>query len=492
MTDDSEDASTRRFGLLNRIDRHVGEGIERATRAHHRRRLGRLGWAYALRPDASHPWAAGDPAPRPGNSLDVLIEGADAFPAMVEAIVRARSHVHIAGWHLAANFTLQAGDPRLSVRDLLADVAGRVEVRVLLWAGAPLPVFHPSRSEVRAGSRALAEGTAIRCALDRRERPMHCHHEKVIVVDDEVAFVGGIDLTDLGGDRLDWSSHPNRGALGWHDVATRLRGPVVADVSDHFAMRWREVTGEALPEVSGPPPAGDLTVQLVRTIPEGAYRALPRGDFRILETYLRALRSARRLIYLENQFLWSPEIVAVLRDKLVRPPRDDFRLVILLPSRANNGADDTRGQLGLLMAADDGAERLVACTLYARGDGTAEPVYVHAKVAIVDDSWLTIGSANLNEHSLFNDSEMNVACHDPALARATRMRLWAEHLELPLDKVNDDPIALVERAWKPISADQLARQRAGAPLTHRVVRLAGVSRRSERLRGPLQGLVVDG
>jgi phosphatidylserine/phosphatidylglycerophosphate/cardiolipin synthase-like enzyme len=492
MTHDAGDADAAHLGLLDRIDRHIGEGIERATQAHHRRRLRRLGWAHALYPDASHVWAAGHPEPRAGNSVDVLIDGAEAFPAMVEAIVHARSHVHIAGWHLAANFTLQPGDPRLTVRNLLADVSGRVDVRVLVWAGAPLPVFHPSRSEVRAGSRTLAEGTAIRCAMDGRERPMHCHHEKVIVVDDEVAFVGGIDLTDLGGDRLDWSSHTNRGALGWHDVATRLRGPVVADVADHFAMRWREVTREALPKASAPPPAGDLTVQLVRTVAERAYRAVPRGDFRILETYLRALRSARRLIYLENQFLWSPEVVAVLADKLLRPPCDDFRLVVLLPSRANNGADDTRGQLGVLMAADDGAERLVACTLYARADGKAEPIYVHAKVAIVDDNWLTIGSANLNEHSLFNDSEMNVACHDPALARATRMRLWAEHLELPLDKVNDDPIALVERAWKPISADQLARQRAGVPLTHRMVRLASVSRRSERLRGPLQGLLVDG
>lgn len=492
MTDDAEDADGSRRGILDRIDGHLGDGIERAIRLHHRRRLGRLGWGHALQPDAAQVWAGGDPEPRAGNSLDVLIDGAQAFPAMVESILQARSHVHIAGWHVGAQFTVQPGDPPLSVRELLADVAGRVNVRVLVWAGAPLPVFHPSRSDVRAASRALAQGTAIRCVLDGRERPLHCHHEKVIIVDDEVAFVGGMDLTDLGGDRLDWSSHPNRGALGWHDVVTWLRGPVVADVVDHFAMRWREVTGETLPGGSALPPAGDVTVQVIRTVAERSYRAVPRGDFRILETYLSALRSARRLIYLENQFLWSPEIVEILSDKLLHPPCDDFRLVVLLPSRANNGADDTRGQLGVLMAADDGGERLVACTLYARREGTAEPIYVHAKVAIVDDEWLTIGSANLNEHSLFNDSEMNVACHDAALARATRMRLWAEHLELPLDKVNKDPIELVDCAWKPISADQLARQRAGAPLTHRLVGLAGVSRRSDRLRGPLHGLVVDG
>jgi phosphatidylserine/phosphatidylglycerophosphate/cardiolipin synthase-like enzyme len=458
------------------MDGRIGDIIERAIQAHHRRRLRRLGWAHALQPEASELWAAGEPEPRAGSSVDVLIDGAEAFPAMVEAISRARAHVHVAGWHVQPSFIVQPGDPPLTVRDLLADAARRADVRVLVWAGAPVPIFHPSRSEVKSGVRKLTDGTAIRCGLDARERPMHCHHEKVIVVDDEVAFVGGIDLTDLGGDRLDSSSHPNRGTAGWHDVAVRLRGPVVADVADHFAMRWREVTGEALPNAKPPLPTGDLTVQLVRTVAERSYRAVPHGDFRILETYLRALRSAQQLIYIENQFLWSPEVV-----------------VVLLPSRANRGADDTRGQLGVLIAADGEAQRLVACTLYARGeDGAVQPVYVHAKVAIVDDKWLTIGSANLNEHSLFNDSEVNVACHDPALARATRTRLWAEHLELSPDEVDGDPVALVESAWKPVSAEQLARQRAGLPLTHRLVRLAGVSRRSERLRGPLQGIVVDG
>ena len=89
---------------------------------------------------------------------------------------------------------------------------------------------------------------------------------------------------------------------------------------------------------------------------------------------------------------------------------------MLLPARPNNGADDTRGVLGELIEADDGAGRLLACTLSAGRRDVADPIYVHAKVGIVDDAWLTIGSANLNEHSLFNDTEMNVVIHDAALA----------------------------------------------------------------------------
>ena len=101
----------------------------------------------------------------------------------------------------------------------------------------------------------------------------------------------------------------------------------------------------------------------------------------------------------------------------------------MLPSKPNSGGDDTRGVLGELLEADAGAGRLLACTLYARVGRLADPVYVHAKIGIVDDAWLTVGSANLNEHSLFNDTEMNVVTHDaggrarhtaPALGRASR------------------------------------------------------------------------
>jgi phosphatidylserine/phosphatidylglycerophosphate/cardiolipin synthase-like enzyme len=229
----------------------------------------------------------------------------------------------------------------------------------------------------------------------------------------------------------------------------------------------------------------------VRTVPERVYRSWPRGEFTILESYLRALRSAQRLIYFENQFLWSPEIVSVLADKLSDPPGDRFRLLVLLPAKPNNGNDDTRGQLGLLAQADDGAGRFLACTLYQAGDNAC-PIYVHAKIAIIDDAWLTVGSANLNEHSLFNDTEMNVVTHDPGLAGQTRINLWAEHLDLPVDELQGDPASIIDEKWRPLAEEQLRRRQHGEPLTHRLLRLPHVSRRSDALRGPLNGLLVDG
>jgi phosphatidylserine/phosphatidylglycerophosphate/cardiolipin synthase-like enzyme len=432
------------------------------------------------------------PPSRPGNALDVLVDGAHALPLMASELGKARSHVHLAGWHFSPRFALVRSNEEVVLRDLLAGLAEQVDVRVLVWAGAPLPLFRPSRSDAREVQAELERGSRIQCRLDARERPLHCHHEKTIVIDDRVAFVGGIDLTDESGDRFDSSQHPLRGSIGWHDACARIEGPAVADVADHFRMRWGEVAGQTLPRPEQPDPAGDVELQIVRTIPEKVYESEPRGDFRILESYLRALRSAERFVYLENQFLWSPEIEAALADKLANPPNDDFRILVVLPAKPNTGADDTRGVLAELVAADGGAGRLLACALYARSGDRSIPVYVHAKIAIVDDRWLTLGSANLNEHSLFNDTELNLVTHDPRVARDVRLRLWSEHLERAVDEIAGDTTEVIDSLWRPIGEEQRARQERRAPLTHRLVELPGVSRRSSRLLGPLKGLLVDG
>ena len=433
---------------------------------------------------------------RPGNAVDILIDGAQALPTIAEELRLARSHVHLAGWYFSPDFALKRDGEAVVLRNLLAELAERLDVRVLVWAGAPLPLFRPSRGEVRKMRERLVKYTKVECALDAKERPMHCHHEKTIVIDDRVAFVGGIDLTSESGDRYDADHHPPRANVGWHDACARIEGPAVNDVAEHFRMRWHEVTGEALAPVRPSAASGDLDVQIVRTVPEKIYTATPRGDFRILESYVRAIQAAERFIYIENQFLWSPEIEAVLRDKILNPPRPDFRLLLLLPSKPNSGADDTRGVLGDLIEADDdaadGAGRLLACTLFARSRNLTDPIYIHAKIAIIDDNWFTLGSANLNEHSLFNDTEMNIVTRDPDLARNTRLRLWAEHLELPLEAIPPDPTQVIDELWKPISKEQLERRNAGQPLTHRLVRLPHVSRRSGRVLGPISGIFVDG
>ena len=476
--------------LASNIDRLVGNGVEAAVRAKHSRRLRRLGWSRAMDPAGDGVWTDGDPPPREGCSLDVLIDGATAFPAIAQAIESARDHVYLTGWHVAPYFALERGEHPAVLGEMLAEAAERIDVRVLVWAGAPVPAFHPTRKEVRAGIDELIRGTRIRCQADPREHPFHCHHEKTMIVDGELAFVGGIDMTDYAGDRFDTNAHPARRRLGWHDVGSRLRGPAVIDVHDHFALRWREVTGEKLERPPMPAANGGHTVQVVRTVAENMYDLVPTGEFRILESYVRAIRSAQRFVYLENQFLWAPEIVDLLADKLRRPPCDEFRVVVVLPAKANNGHDDTMGQLGVLVGADDDAGRLLATTIRSLTGHRDDRLYVHAKVGIVDDRWLTVGSANLNAHSLLNDTEMNVITDDADLARDTRLRVWSEHLGV--DVADEEPHTVVDERWRPIAFEQLERLRAGDPPTHRLLALPGLSRRSRRLLGPLVGLVDDG
>jgi phosphatidylserine/phosphatidylglycerophosphate/cardiolipin synthase-like enzyme len=477
--------------VLFPVECWVGGQISEQICRHHQRRLAKIGWTRALDPPPGG-WAHGDFPVRDGNAVEILIDGAQALPSIAAALREAKSHVHLTGWHFTPAFALERGGQPLVLRNLLAELAERLDVRVLAWAGAPLPLFRPSRGDVRKMREQLIKHTKIQCALDARERPMHCHHEKTVIIDDRIAFVGGIDLTSESGDRYDTNEHPARSDVGWHDGCARIEGPAVADVAEHFRMRWHEVTGDTLAPVAAQKPAGKVELQVVRTIPERVYDAKPKGDFTILESYVRALKAAKRFIYIENQFLWSPEIEAVLHDKIANPPHPDFRLVLLLPSKPNSGADDTRGVLGHLIDADEEEGRVLACTLFARAGDVADPIYIHAKIAVIDDEWLTLGSANLNEHSLFNDTEMNIVSHDSGLATQTRLRLWAEHLEVAESEIPSDPIQAIEELWKPISKEQLERRENRLPLTHRLVRLPHVSRRSARALGPVSGILVDG
>ena len=481
--------------LVQRVDTLLGDGIEAAVSLKHRRRLRKLGWGHVFGPSDSGVWARGEPPPREGCELEVLIDGANALPEIARRLEHAKHYVHLTGWHLAPSFELVKGSPQNAIGVLLAELADRIDVRVLVWSGAPIPAFHPSRSEVSQTLENLTRMTRIQAHGDPREHPFHCHHEKTIVIDGELAFVGGIDLTDSAGDRYDTQQHQARRRIGWHDVTTRLRGPAVADVGEHFRVRWHELTGELLPELVPPPAEGASTVQVLRTVEEDMYDSIPTGEFRIFESYMRALGSAQELIYIENQFLWSPELVSLIADKLRDPPTPQFRVVVLLPAKANNGAEDTRGQVGVLLDADHAGQRVLAATTRSLSPSRdrADPLYVHAKVAVVDDRWLIVGSANINAHSFFNDTEMCVATDDAALARDTRVRLWAEHLELDEDTVaSAAPADLVDSHWRPIAHEQLERSRAGERPTHRLLELPGVSRRSGRLLGPLSGLLDDG
>ena len=340
---------------------------------------------------------------------------------------------------------------------------------------------------------AFATGTQIHVALDARERPLHCHHEKLVIVDGSVAFVGGIDLTTYAGDRLDSSDHPARGSLGWHDAATRITGPAVADVSSPLsgplARGHRRATSRSRQPRPRParrscrssaPCPRRSTTRSRGASSRSSSRTSPLSARRSGSSTSRTSSSGR-----PNRRRYSPTSSGI------HPTSDSASSCCCPQSQTAEPTIRAANSGGSRTPAPAAPERFLACTLHQCGDD-AEPVYVHAKIGLVDDRWLTIGSANLNEHSLFNDTEMNVVCADPTIARAARLRLWSEHLECSADDVAGDPADIIDSRWRPIAKEQFELRRQGRPCTHRLHALPHVSRRADALRGPLNGLLVDG
>ena len=421
-------------------------------------------------------WYPGGTPPRWHNRVTPLIDGEQFFAALHTALTDARDYVYVSGWCLTPHIPLLRGDAdalaRSGLLEVLTEAARRAPVRVLLWGGTRAFIA-PTRRAVRAVRRTLvaAGGGDLRCAIDTSAHIAHCHHQKAIVVDGQIAFVGGMDLTTLEGDRWDRPGHALRAGPTWHDVQLRIEGESVADVEHNFRQRWHATTGDdalprRAPEVD---PGWQTPTQIVRTIPRGVYPFAPRGEFGIHHAYTRALRQARHLIYLENQYLWSDDVMDALIAAMNRQGAS-LRIVLVLPARADRGKWANDRCVGMLRDADNGRGIVSVYSLYTSGPRagtrpfTYRPTYVHAKVAIVDDEWCTVGSANLNDRGLVTDSEINAVVRDGNIARNLRIDLWAEHLVLPREQVAlADAHALADHTWVARAAenDRIIQQAAG-------------------------------
>lgn len=462
---------------------HVAMAVR--DRAGSRWRHGYEQWgAMPARPAAESSWWAGDAQwfpdgtpPRCDTRVDILIDGAETFKAAWEAICQAKHTVWLADWAMTPAMELVRGQQQervppaqgpvssgYRVFDLLTAVADHVDVRILLWSGSL--VFPPRTLAARWGLRRLRRANPrIHGLVDRHPHFAHCHHQKTIVVDGRIAFVGGLDMTDFDIDRWDTTNHPIRDGLNWHDVCLRLEGDAAADVARNFSQRWQAVTGTTLPLPENAAQRADrdhdaprdTPLQVVRTIPARTYPFAPQGEWGIAWAYQHAFANATRFIYLENQYLWSPAIVNELIVALRRVDDPTFRIVLVLPAKPNIGKRDTDLHLRQLLDADQGRGRVRLFTLYTRRSDQRlvwayKPIYVHAKVAIVDDAWCTVGSANLNQRGMEGDSEINVQVADASLARELRLRLWSEHLGLPMETLATlAPHEAIDKLWVPLA-----------------------------------------
>ncbi len=367
----------------------------------------------------------------------------------------------------------------LSVEAVLGYAAGKgVQVKVLLWLGskrfthADYQAVHAQLTQV--GVTCLLDDSAF----DLLHHPLESLHQKLTVVDGTYAFVGGIDpLVEPGGDfdRWDYPLHryyeEESSPQPWHDAHAVLEGPAVGDVERNFRQRWNEVVERhrldnqlLVAEHQLPAPlVSESLVQVARTIPPHTYRFAPQQGIQgIAQLYVHALSNTRHFIYLENQYFWthvflgidkpllgttSPDMERIVREVGAALRRGAF-VAIVLPDRPNVGRSFTDAGLTRLRkeapeAVEQGRIQAFCLATSANIDGEERyrSIYVHAKVAIVDDCWSTVGSANLNNRGMRDDAEMNVATLDAKLARGLRLLLWAEHLGL-LNKDELLPAAL--------------------------------------------------
>lgn len=388
----------------------------------------------------------------------------------------------------------------LSVKNVLSyAVAKGVDVRVLLWSTYTLP-FMAGPKQVQEA----LEEVGVLCLLDDTHmgllnHPLTAHHQKTVVVDGRCAFVGGIDMmmeNNGDHDRWDTKGHSYQHLLrlgknefmphSWHDVHMLFEGPAVFDVEHNFLQRWNAVVElhEMKPElyVPEPPPANasaalesNIRIQVTRTIPDRTYPfAAEDGIATILETYQKAFAQAKRSIYIENQYFWRRTFLG-LENPLLGQPHPDMEqllqtlaealargvvLTLVLPDNPNVGREFTDDGLNYLWEIAPKAAASGTLHVYTLGTSLRKedrvlyrPIYVHGKVAIVDDEWMTVGSANLNNRGMRDDTEMNIAIQDKRIARAMRILLMAEHLGLSDE---DTLFRIIEVLGQPHLSDEIA------------------------------------
>lgn len=383
--------------------------------------------------------------------LAFLIDGADYFRALHTAITRARRSIILLDWEIDPGFELLRdhapdGWPT-AIERLLHAVLRRnrhLRVHILDWDfamlnGGLLDLIPRHRPSWRPHRR-------LRFVLDDHHPLGASHHQKVVVIDDTVAFCGGLDITRGRWDTPEHlpndprhRTHPRR---PYHDVQTAVSGPVAGALGELARERWRRATGRQIPAaapVGEDPWPPDLTPDLVG-VDVGISRTSPRyldyPEVREVERlFLDSIGAARRSIYIENQYFTSGRIGDALARRLEEPEGPD--VVVALPLETDSWLsqstmDVMRRRLITRLRRSDRHGRLGV--YYAHIPNAPLPLNLHAKVMVIDETLARVGSANLNNRSMGLDTECDLAIEargDERTSRAIaglRQRLLAEHL----------------------------------------------------------------
>jgi phosphatidylserine/phosphatidylglycerophosphate/cardiolipin synthase-like enzyme len=415
----------------------------------------------------------------------ILIDADIYFAAARSAMKAAKRSIFLVGWDFNARVTL--GHPDLQddgpkgVGDFLLWLARRnpdLEIRLLLWN----PGFLSSWAKAANVPYLLRWkwNRQITVKLDGNHPVGSSHHQKILVIDDSLAFCGGIDVTT---DRWDRRGHldddpkrkrPDGTPYGpWHDASSYCVGPAARALGDLCRERWQAAGGKELepvqqhtefPSVEGAIAFGNVDLAISRTSPKYGER------LRIAEIerlYIAMIMSARKVVYAESQYFASRAVTQAIAKRLAEPDGPEF--VIVNPVKSDNwlGAiamDTARARLRESMRRHDPQKRF---RMYHPVTPKGEPIYVHSKLMIVDDQMMRVGSSNFNNRSMRYDNECDVAFEAlDSEALRTKLRdlknnLLAEHLGVSVDDVFD----AIEREGSVIAAVDALRQHASADQT---------------------------
>jgi len=380
---------------------------------------------------------------REGNTAIPYIDGEKAMERIFNAILNAQSKVWLTMCFVDVHFKIPSFNK--SIIEIITEVSqnANMDLRVLAW-----------RSKVKSGDFAgtqkdfkLLKELDCKAKIRWDSNELGCHHQKTFIIDDETAFVGGINMDET---HIDSSSHDRKKPHSTHDLFCEIRGPAVRDVIHNFVQRWNEAAERqkkygSFPQDTRPgdlefPPEeptqeskGDVKIQVTRTIPRGVYESIDKGEYSIRESYLNAINNAQKYVYLENQYFFDNVSHYSTIRALVYAAYRGVKIFIILPGNP----DFTKLFSKEFLKEVKNHPNIYVYTLATSYEDNREnktkyrynDIYIHAKLFIIDDEWYSIGSANISYQSLRTDSEMNVAVWDCNGAKKLRQNLWKEHLE---------------------------------------------------------------
>ncbi|MGF0315565.1 phospholipase D-like domain-containing protein [Nocardia fluminea] len=391
--------------------------------------------------------------------LACIVDAADYFRHAKSAMLQARERIVLIGWDFDTRIKFEPHGRTLEGPDRLG--------KFLSWLprhrpGLEIYLLKWNIGAFTAISRGMTPIFVVNWMTDRRlhfemdaAHPIgSAHHQKIVVIDDRLAFCGGIDMTV---DRWDTSDHrddndfriaPNGNSYGpWHDATTAVDGAAAEAIGELARARWKAATGRELAplgEISGHAPWPEGLEPTMRSVDVGIARTLPelpdRAEVREIEAlYLAAIAGATRSLYIESQYLASRTLAEAIAARLREPNGPE--IVLVLPRHADGwleqqAMDGARRRLLHVLWTADTENRL---GVYYPVTAAGAPIYVHAKVLVMDDRLLRVGSSNLNNRSMGFDTECDLAVEvtaatpDGELLRETildiRRKLICEHLD---------------------------------------------------------------